>query len=307
MLIWLTGNDLYKCDRVVAEHKNKLDPSWQAFNFHRYGVEELEIVAAEANTMPFGSPTKVLVVQGDLKADHEPYIKRLVDVPDYCVVILRVALDARTKVGKLVKSKAKVLEHNLPSIWKSGALARYIQQEATDLELRLSPPVADYLAEAIGEDSYRIHSELEKLSVSRHWTHGGNSPPLSWVQQLVPNLNHNAIALANAIRYHNHAEVLSLTSELLARGEHPMKINAALLTMFRRWLAVKTARAVHDDVLAQRLNLTNPKRLYYLRQEVAPLDVEWLRRGAITLFELECKLKRSLDEEGFTLALLALT
>ncbi|HEY9610558.1 DNA polymerase III subunit delta [Allocoleopsis sp.] len=307
MLIWLTGNDAYKCDRVVAEHRSKLDPNWQAFNFHRYGVEELEQVVSEANTMPFGSTTKVLVVQGDLKSDHEAYIKQLVDVPDYCVVILRVVLDARTKVGKLVKSKAKVLDYNLPSIWKAGALSRYIQQEATDLELRLSNPVADYLAEAIGEDAYRIHSELEKLSLSRHLLRGGSNPHLSWVQELVPNLNQNAIALANAIRYHNHTEVLSLTSELLARGEHPLKINAALLTMFRRWLTVKTARVVSDEVLAQRLNLGNPKRLYYLRQEVAPLDVEWLRRGAIALFELECKLKRSLDEEGFTLALLALT
>lgn len=306
MLIWLTGNDAYKCDRVVSDHKTQLDPAWVGFNFHRYSVDNLEDAIAEGFAMPFGSPTKVLVVEGALKADHEPYIKKLVEAPAHAIIILRIALDARTKVGKLVKAKAKTMEFNLPSIWKQGALAKYIQQEATALGLRLNTAVADYLAEAIGEDSYRIHSELEKIALSRHLLQGGNTPHLGWVQQLVPNLKQNAIQIANAMRSHKHIEVLTLTNDVLARGEHPMKINAALLTMFRRWLVVASAHRISDEMLAARLNLANPKRLYYLRQEVVGLDVVWLQKCVIGLFEIECKLKRSLDEDGFVLALLAL-
>jgi DNA polymerase-3 subunit delta len=308
MLIWLTGNDSYKCDRVILDHKSKLDPTWLLFNFHVFSTDvegELEQAAIESTTLPFGSPIKLLVVQGDLKPDHEFQIRRLVDAPDFSTIILRVSVDARTKVGKLIKSKATAKEYNLPSIWKQGALAMYIQQEAVPLGLRLTPQIADYLAEAIGEDSYRIHNELAKIALFADTK--GLIFSLNQVKELVPNLNQNAIQLATAIRQHKHAEVLELVSELLARGEHPMKINAALLTMFRRWLIVKTARSVSDEVLAKRLNLTNPKRLYYLRQETAGLEVGWLRNCAIALFEIECKLKRGLDEDSYKLALLAIT
>ena len=86
-----------------------------------------------------------------------------------------------------------------------------------------------------------------------------------------------------------------------------MKINAALLTMFRRWLIVCTARGVSDEVLAQRLNIGNPKRMYFLRQEVLGIDKKWMQFCVIALFEIECKLKRGMEEESFTLALLKLT
>lgn len=300
MLILLTGNDDYKCDRFILEHKSKIDPTWLEFCFHRYDTIELELAATDATSISLIDSPKLLVIQGEIKAEHEPYIKAIAE--STATAILRVTLDARTKVGKLIKSFAKCIDFSLPSIWKTGALAAYIQQEATDMGLPMPVAAANYLAEAIGENSYRIHNELEKIALFRN----GQGITLRQIKELVPNLGETAITLANAIRDKQHSEVLSLSGNLLNRGEHPMKINASLSTIFRRWLMVATTKDIADDALAKRLGLTNPKRLYYLRKEVAELESDWLTRAVISLFELECKLKRGLPEDQYQIELLGI-
>ena len=302
MIYWLTGNDYYKWDQVIEEHKSKLDSNFLAFNFHKYSVEDLESAATESISMPFGDQHKLLVIVGEIKAEHEPYIKTLVDCPDFSIIILRVTVDGRTKVGQLIKKNAKLLHYSLPSLWKQNDLAAYITQEAYEIGLSIPNPVALYLVEAIGEDSYRLHNELEKIRLYK----GDNKITLQQIKELVPNLNQNVIQLAEAIRLDEKAEVLSLANNLLDWGEHPLKITAALLTIFRRLLIVKTVSHVSDGELAKRCNLNNANRLYYLRQEANTIGEKRLIKIVVQLFEMECRLKFGLTEDQLINCLLAL-
>lgn len=74
------------------------------------------------------------------------------------------------------------------------------------------------------------------------------------------------------------------------------QFSATLITQFRTWLWVKSALAsatpLRDTELADCCGISNPKRLYYLRQEVSEISIQFLTRTVAELFSLENHLKQ---------------
>ncbi|HBL10635.1 MAG TPA: hypothetical protein DD379_04350 [Cyanobacteria bacterium UBA11162] len=152
-------------------------------------------------------------------------------------LILITQFDARTRIGKLIKSATTVKEFNLTPSWKTNELTTKIQQQSQALGVNLPPSVAAYIANAIGSNSARTIKELEKLATCR----GNETLTFGEIKQLIPNLNSSTLELANAIKNRNALQISQLTQQLLSLGEHPLKITATLLTIFRTWLKLKAA------------------------------------------------------------------
>jgi hypothetical protein len=82
---------------------------------------------------------------------------------------------------------------------------------------------------------------------------------------------------------------------LLARGEHPQAIVSTLITQFRTWLWVKSAiegGMKKDMDIAQLCGVGNPKRMYFLRQEVRTHSLVSLSQVLTKLLDLEIDLNK---------------
>jgi DNA polymerase-3 subunit delta len=84
-----------------------------------------------------------------------------------------------------------------------------------------------------------------------------------------------------------------------------MVIAATLLTQFRTWLWVKSAMSAtgyayifgvqKDSELAQLSSISNPNRIYYLRQEVTNISINALAKAVIMVLDLEMSIKKGVD------------
>ena len=67
---------------------------------------------------------------------------------------------------KLVKAgEAREQSFQLPAVWDRAGQVELVQRTARELGLQLEPTAAEALSEAIGSDSARLASELEKLAL----------------------------------------------------------------------------------------------------------------------------------------------
>ncbi|MDB9466291.1 hypothetical protein [Dolichospermum circinale] len=97
-----------------------------------------------------------------------------------------------------------------------------------------------------------------------------------------------------------NSEALLQAVRLINCNEPALKITATLTTTFRTWLTVKEMMITgcqDDNTIAQFADVKNPKRLYYIRQEVANCCVNRLKNSLKMLLELELMLKSGVDEK----------
>jgi DNA polymerase-3 subunit delta len=291
MILILVGDDRFAIEEEIKKHKQKIDPQWQQLNYQRFGCEQLEEGILEAITVGFGGSSKVVVIEnynfrefGDRGLE---LLQPLTNLPESTYLIFTAnSLDKRLKVAKFLLKKGKVLEYNLIPTWREDLIVKAVESNARQLQLKLSKDAVRYLAAAIGNDSARRNQELEKLKVYA----GNRQIGKTEVAQLVPVNTQTSLQLAEAIRRGQPRQVAQLTEELLAKGEHPLKILATLISQFRTWLRTKlaTSEGIKSNAeIARIAEVTNVKRVYYLRQEVSESSVRDLARAVTLLHELQ--------------------
>lgn len=172
-----------------------------------------------------------------------------------------------------------------------------VQQVAQELGVKLTQRSAYLVAESVGNNTRQLYSELEKLrtfagAVNKHLD-------VDSVAQLVQANTQNSLHLAAAIRAGDTAKALALVAQLSSRNEPALRIVATLIGQFRTWLWVKLmteAGEVSSRAIAQAAEISNPKRLYFLQQEVKPLSVQQLISTLPLLLELEVSLKQGAED-----------
>ena len=105
-------------------------------------------------------------------------------------------------------------------------------------------------------------------------------------------------------------QVLQLLDDLLSRSQPLMVIVSTILTQFRTWLWVKSAivsGVKKDGELAQLCNISNPHRIYYLRQEVANTSINALAKAVTMILDLEMSIKRGVEGRDLLVIILSIT
>lgn len=301
----LVGDDTYTLNQQIVKLKRSLNQTWQAFNFHAFSTMQLLEALMTAQTPPLGDTLRVVVIE-QCQFHHfgEQQLTQLQTIPQLpettTLVFTAASIDKRLKVAKHLLKHGTLQEFALIPPWRTDLIMEAIAHKAKAISLILPKDVLLYLAEAIGNDTTRIASELQKLATFAQ----GQRLTKQAVQQLVPCQTQTSLQLAEAMRQGDLAQMLLLLHELLARAEVPLVIVATLLTQCRTWLWVKSALSDRsrrsDTEIAQLCGLGNPKRLYYLRQEVAKLSVSTLVQAVTQLLALEVSLKQG---EGTALVL----
>jgi DNA polymerase-3 subunit delta len=331
-LLW--GDDEAARTRAVETLIAELvDPAWGAINLSRLDGNDAEQAARaleEARTPPFGAGARVVAVQrspfcNQCPAELADQLETALElIPESCHLLLinPAKPDGRLRTTKalqqLVKAgRASERSFPLPAVWDSAGQVELVARTARELGLRLEPAAAEALAAAIGSDSARLASELEKLSLFAPAAGGAAAEPapaisLEAVHALVGGHSTTALAVGDALLAGRPAEAIALVDDLLAAGEPALRIVATLSGQIRGWLWVALLdRQGEQDVaaIARAAGIGNPKRIYVLRKQIRGRHPERFLRLLGQLLEVEADLKRGAEagaafRDGFLLGAL---
>lgn len=297
------GEDDFALNRAVRALRDRsLDPDWASFNYEKLPPEQPDAVTQALNlamTPPFGSGNRFVWLAETTVAQRcpDPLLSELERtlpyLPDTTVLLFSSTNkpDGRLKSTKLLQKYAEIQEFSSIPPWKADLLVQQVHKVAQELEVKLTPAAVQLLAESVGNHSRQLYSELEKLRLYA----GAEAIDEGMVSTLVSASTQTSLQLAGAIRQGDTAKALVLVSDLLNRNEPALRIVATLVGQFRTWLWVKLmieAGERDDRKIAQAAEVSNPKRIYFLQQEVKPLPLARLERSLPLLLELEFGLKR---------------
>jgi DNA polymerase-3 subunit delta len=175
-----------------------------------------------------------------------------------------------------------------------------VQRTAAELGLRLEPAAAEALAEAIGSDSARLASELEKLALHATASESGPPAPITAaaVEALVGGRSTSALAVGDALLAGQGAEAIARADALLAANEPALRIVAALTSQIRGWLWVSLLEQQGEQdtaVVAKAAGIANPKRIYVMRKQLRGRRPGQLLTLLTQVLEVEAALKRGAE------------
>jgi DNA polymerase-3 subunit delta len=295
---------------VHALRLRTLDEAWASFNYDVVPPEAANGPAQALNqamTLPFGQGQRLVWLQNTPLGQRCPepvlaeFERTLPQIPDTTILLLTSAAkpDGRGKFAKLFKTWGEVREFATIPPWKADQIRQQVVTVAKERGLALEPATLDLLAEAVGNDTRQLHLELEKLSL--YW--GANPQPIppTVAAELVTVSTQTSLKLVQALKQGDAPMALGLVSDLLDRNEPALRIVATLVSQFRLWLWLKAltqAGVQNDTEIAAAAEVANPKRIYFLKQEVRSLSLAQLQQTLPLLLELESDLKQGRDERA---------
>jgi DNA polymerase III subunit delta len=305
-LFW--GEDEFAMSQAIGQlRETVLDPHWIQFNDEKIPGELSDSAIAALNqamTPPFGMGGRFVwladtsICQQCSEALLAELQRTLPAIPETSTLLLTATKkpDGRNKATKLLQKHATIREFSLIPPWKTDELLRKVEQAAQTVGVKLTRGAVGLLAESVGNDTRQLWNELEKLSL---WGQTQGKPlDEAIVSRLVAVNTQNSLKLAEAIRKGDEAQALGLATDLLERNEPALRIVATLVAQFRTWLAIRLTvdRGERDEkAIATVAEVANPKRIYYLKQEIQSLSSEKLLKTLPILLHLEVQLKRGAD------------
>lgn len=303
------GEDDFALEKAVTDLRSKvLDPLWSSFNYTVFTPDVSNPVIEGLNqvmTPPFGAGGRLVwLVNTNVCQQCPDYVlaelqRTIPVIPDtsYLLLTFPNKPDERLKSTKLLKQQAKIASFPLISPWDKESLVRAVKEASQRVGVKISAMAADILADAVGNDTRLLYNELEKIRLYS----GDSNKPLDAdvITQLVRNTTQNSLQLAGAIRTGDTAKALTLVTELLAASEPSLRIVATLIGQFRTWLWVKImieSGERNQQEIAKAADIANPKRIYFLQQEIQALSVKQLVETLPILLELEVSLKQGASE-----------
>jgi DNA polymerase III subunit delta len=298
-IIIFYGDDDYLIQRNLHKLKQELiSPEWLHFNYTQIpaGIDSIQTGIMESLTPPMGKGGKLIVLEksswfGAISQELLTQLQtNLPHIPDSNTLVLtsHKKPDGRLKSTKLLRQLATTIkEFNLISPWEIETLRNRVFSVAVYLNLKITPTAVDCVVETIGNNTRLLFNELEKLAIYTN----GKMIEAGHIKALNNNSNANSLELAKAILAKNKSHSLQLLQNLININEPPLKIVATLTTCFRQWLTIKQLAHLNNQLIAEQLEIKNPQRIYYLKQDVKLISNQRLERILETILELELALK----------------
>ncbi|AFZ04433.1 DNA polymerase III subunit delta [Calothrix sp. PCC 6303] len=299
------GEDDFALEKAVSALRDRiLDPMWSSFNYVTITPEQSDAEIEglnEAMTPPFGAGGRLVWLVNSPICQQCPEnllaeLQRTLSViPETSVLLItsRNKPDERLKSTKLLKQFAQFQEFPVIPPWKTELLIQAVNQAAQTTGVKLTAKSTELLASAVGNDTRLLYNELEKI---RLYAGDSNKPQdENVIAQLVRNTTQNSLQLAAAIRTGDTNQALILVTDLINASEPGLRIVATLIGQFRTWLWIKImieGGEKNQQEIAKMAEIGNPKRIYFLQQEVSTLSVKQLVGTLPLLLDLEVTLKQ---------------
>ncbi|NJM96664.1 MAG: DNA polymerase III subunit delta [Phormidesmis sp. RL_2_1] len=303
-------------EAVMTLREQALNPEWASFNYDRIvpDVADGPMEALnQAMTPPFGMGKRFIWLADTTLGQRCPenvmaeMARTLPLIPDTSVLLFTSASkpDGRLKSTKLLKKYASVREFAAIAPWQIDELIGQVKRVAQDMKLTLEPRAAELLAEAVGADTRRLYTEIEKLCLYWSEPSAKENPvkkeplPADVVTRLVTVSTQTSFQLSEALIAGKSDQALGLVTDLLANNEPALRVVATLVGQFRRWLWVSllTDEGERDTgAIAKAAEISNPKRVYFLQKQVRGCSPAQLQKALSLMLDLEFRLKRGAPE-----------
>ncbi len=305
-LYW--GEDDFAMSQAINILKqDNLDPNWIQFNFDKFAGDKEDFIGEalmQVMTPPFASGDRIVwlfntnICQScseELLIQLQHAIPQIPESTHFVLTTMKKP-DARIKSTKLINKYAKVVELSLISPWQTGILVKRVEEVAAEKQVKLTDSAIKILANCVGNNSRLLWQELEKLAIYQ----GKNKQPIDQetVKSLVNVSTQNSLQLAQAILEGNIPYSLELVDDLITLNEPALRVVATLVGQFRTWAMVKTmieSGEKDDKKIAKSADISNPKRIYFLKKEIKDRSGKQLLSSLPILLELEVSLKLGAD------------
>ena len=234
-----TGEEVYLRNQYKKKLQEALIPPEDTVNINFYqgkGIDLKELIA-QAETMPFFSERRLLVVEdsGFFKSATPELAEYLEQVPDTTYFLfVETDVDKRGKLYKTVKKQGSVVEFAKQT---EDTLMRWILGILKKEQKNITRSTMELFLEKTGTDMNQISMELEKLL---SYTMGKEIITAEDVQEICTSQTVNQIfEMISAMAEKNQKKALDLYYDLLALKEPPMRIMFLITRQFQILLNVR--------------------------------------------------------------------
>ncbi|MGI2326530.1 DNA polymerase III subunit delta [Planococcus sp. YIM B11945] len=299
----VVGNESYFIEKTVDLLKHKLTDGELELSI--FDLEEVPVdrVIEEADTIPFFSDRKLIVVKnasflkaaerGKEKIDHDLKLLEawLENPPSSCVTVFIAPyekLDERKKVTKLMKQhtvlvEAKSLQANDLEVW--------LQHEAKSFGKQIKKGAADKLVEMAGTNLTLLSSELEKMSL--YLGSGEEEITAELVEKMTARtLEQDAFKMLQSYLDGDVSGALSVYYDLLRQKEEPVALTALLASQIRFMIHVfyLQKKGYHAQQISKQLK-AHPYRVKLLVEKRQQIPENRLLEVLGDLADIDLQLK----------------
>jgi DNA polymerase-3 subunit delta len=308
MIFFLYGEDTYrsreKIKEIISEIKKKSKDK-VALGFFDGEKDDFQKVKNELHSNSIFKEKKVLVLNSSFsntsfRKEAFEFFKEK-DIKDTVIFNEKGKTDKRSSLFNLLKKEAKVQEFNL---LKGKKLEDWVRKEVIKRNAGISDAAISLLIRFVGNDLWRLSSEIEKLSLYN--ADSGSEIKEEDVKSLVkPELETDIFETIDAIASQNKKKALGLLHSHLEQGDSPIYLFSMIRFQIKNLLVVKdlaqkgmpyslvvSDSGLHPFVakksysLSQRFSLKSLKKIYW------------------DIFELEIKIKTGKIDPSMALDLL---
>jgi DNA polymerase III subunit delta len=293
------GEDTFARDRAVkALQSQVLDPDWSSFNLDRLegdSPDTLQQALNQAITPPFGAGHRFIWLLNTTLGQRCPEevlteLERTIAIlPETTTMVMTSDQkpDGRLKSTKFLQKNANFQEFSAIPPWKTDQLIQQVKRVAQEFGVKLTQAAIVAVAEAVGNNTRQLYHEMEKLSL------------LADSQSQAAGKRSNGTSSDSTSSGSRTLDVDAIVPLITTTSQNTLKLFTALVGQFRQrlWIKLMLTTGERDEgTIAQAAEVNNPKQIYFLRQEVAPLSLTALQQTLPLLMELEFALKRGADE-----------
>jgi DNA polymerase-3 subunit delta len=256
MIIWVYGEDTFrsreKLKELITSFKQKFDPGGLNLIFFKEKLSTDEIFQA-ATAAPFMSPKKMVIVEGlaeSVKAkdwdELAPLWKR---VPDESILVLWEGGHPK-ELDKAFKTmpKKEVYYYDYPLLSANEVRAWLIAQ-ARSKGIKAGPAILDQLLQKVGQDIWRLDSELDKLK-SRA---AGQEIKSEYVDELIDTrLEDNIFIFCDFLGQRRAGQAVAVLEKLLKSGFNEIELLGKLIWQLKIILKL---RSYMDDNPGANINM----------------------------------------------------
>lgn len=297
------GDEDFNIETEIEAMRSKLNPDFIAMSFQCLDNPEYNELITALRTPPMMFGDMLVIINADKyflsnknffeDSELEDIEDALKNNPESLNIVFVVKLprdenkklDSRRKLYKIL-NKFNSKEFPTFKTYKTQEISNWIKQRARKKDLLLKEDAIELLIEQIGNNLRQFDGELDKLKLIAY-------PEKTVTKKMVEDITISNQDLFNITELimKNEKDKALLEFKKLTDKKHPLEILAAIQTMLRKWIILKTKSSTTSP--AELSKLTGQHE-FVIKQSLAKLkntktsDLVKLKQN---LYDAECKIK----------------
>ena len=245
------GDEDYNIELEIKKLKKKLlDKNFASMNFKTADNPPFPELISLLRTQPMMFGNLMIVIDCEnyfSKTFEDKQLEELANalennIESLCVVFRAILprnegkkVDSRRKIYKIITKSAQMQEFATFRTYKTEDISNWINKEAKQHEITFEKEAALALIEQVGNNLRQLAQEIEKL---RLLAYPKNTITKKMVREICIS-NEDLFGFADFLLKGNKGQALLEFQKLLEK-KHPLEILAAVQTMLRRWIIMKS-------------------------------------------------------------------